>query len=224
MDELAQLLRLDHNWGPAVANLRALKASHGALAEAAAADYVDVYAGCRGAMIVDVVASRRRKYLTRVKKIVDDWKSANHEHTIAALAANRLNAAHFGLSEAEVETIATVAQRFRAFAAAEGLTRSADEDHLCRVWADRVEPFEHAPCLDPVVGSVKGIGLALWAYMRMRAGADTLKVDVRVKKSLRKLGFSVPDDDHAVLIVAKAAAHEVGMSPLVLDQLLWEMK
>jgi hypothetical protein len=44
-----------------------------------------------------------------------------------------------------------------------------------------------------------------------------------VRKALRNLGFSVPrDSDHAVLIIAKAAAEEVGLSLLVLDQLLWD--
>ncbi len=223
--DIVKLMReTDPNWVSAIGNLHALKTSHGARAEGDAAGYVAVYEGCRGAMIVDVVSSRQRKYLTRVQKMVADWKAANAEHTIAALAENRLDAAQFGLAESEIETIATVAQRFRTFAAAEGLADPADEDRLCRRWADRFAPFEHAPALDPVVGSVKGIGPALWSYMRMRSGADAIKVDVRVKKSLRRLEFAVPADDHAVLIIAKAAAEEVGVSRLVLDQLLWAME
>lgn len=222
MDAALELLRADPAWGPAVARLTELKASRGAQAKAAAADYVGVYAGCRGAMILDVVASRRRRYETRVKPMVAAWLDANQEQTIAALTRNRVDAAQYGLSEAEVETIATVAQRFRGFAEAEGLTAAADEDRLCLRWAERYGPFEHAPRLDPVVGSVKGIGLALWSYMRMRSGANTLKVDVRVQNTMKKLGFSVPgDSDHAVLIIAKSAAHEAGLSLLVLDQLLW---
>lgn len=217
-----KLLRADPAWSPAVANLTALKLSNGAQAEADADAYVGVYEGCRGAMIVDVIASRQRSYKKRVQPMVAIWKAANEDHTIAALAENRLDAVRYGLSQAEVETIATVAQRFREFANAEGLTAPTGEDELCRVWAERYGPFEHAPRLDPVVGSVKGIGLALWSYMRMRSGANALKVDVRVRKALKNLGFSVPgDSDHAVLIIAKAAAEEVGLSLLVLDQLLW---
>lgn len=75
-----------------------------------------------------------------------------------------------------------------------------------------------------MVGCVKGIGLALFAYMRMRSGADAIKPDIRVKKALRHLGFAVPDDDHAVLILAKAAAEEIRVSRLVLDQLLWRFQ
>lgn len=222
MDNALGLLRADAAWEPAVARLRELKQSGGAQAEAAAADYVGVYAGRRGAMIVDVVASRQRSYVKRVRPMVAAWVTAHQEPTITVLAANRLDAAQYGLSEAEVETIATVAQRFREFAEAEGLTATADEDQLCLRWAERYGPFEHAPRLDPVVGSVKGIGLALWSYMRMRSGANTLKVDVRVRKALMNLGFSVPrDSDHAVLIIAKSAAEEAGLPLLVLDQLLW---
>jgi len=222
VDNALELLRTDAAWEQAVARLRELKQSGGAQAKSAAAAYVGVYAGRRGAMIVDVVASRQRSYKKRVEPMVANWMAASTEHTITALAANRLNAKQYGLSVAEVETIATVAQRFLEFAEAEGLPAAADEDQLCLRWADRYGPFEHAPRLDPVVGSVKGIGLALWSYMRMRSGANTLKVDVRVRKALKQLGFSVPhDSDHAVLIIANAAAEEVGLPLLVLDQLLW---
>ena len=222
MNTALDLLRADPAWKPAVERLRDLKQSRGAQAKATAADYVGIYAGRRGAMIIDVVASRQRSYTKRVKPMVANWMAASTEHTITALAANGLNAKQYGLSEAEVETIATVAHRFREFAEAEGLTAAADEDQLCLRWAERYGPFEHAPRLDPVVGSVKGIGLALWSYMRMRSGANALKVDGRVRKALTRMGFTVPSDsDRAVLIIAKGAAEEVGLSLLVLDQLLW---
>jgi hypothetical protein len=52
----------------------------------------------------------------------------------------------------------------------------------------------------------------------MRSGGDAIKPDTRV---IRALGFSVPKDDHAVLLIAKAAAGEIAVSRLVLDQLLW---
>jgi hypothetical protein len=55
----------------------------------------------------------------------------------------------------------------------------------------------------------------------MRSGADALKPDFRVRQSLNRLGFQVPDDEHATLIVAHAAASELAVSRLVLDQLLW---
>lgn len=77
MDELVQLFRREATWGPAVENLRALKESHGEQAEEAAAEYANAYKGCRGAMIVDVVASRQRRYLRRVKP-TEDLKDLPH--------------------------------------------------------------------------------------------------------------------------------------------------
>ena len=66
-----------------------------------------------------------------------------------------------------------------------------------------------------------GIGPALFAYMRMRCGADALKPDLRVAAALRELGFGVPGDEHSILVIARAAAAELDVSLLVLDQLLW---
>jgi hypothetical protein len=74
------------------------------------------------------------------------------------------------------------------------------------------------------VGGVSGIGPALFAYMRMRCGAKALKPDARVAHELRRLGFEVPADEHAILIVAKTAAAELAVDLLVLDQLLWWAK
>jgi len=90
-----------------------------------------------------------------------------------------------------------------------------------RAWAVGVAELEHAPDLDPYVGAVKGIGPALFAYIRMRCGADALKPDLRVYRALRSFGFKVPRDEHALLIVSAAAAAELGISRLVLDQMLW---
>ena len=73
-------------------------------------------------------------------------------------------------------------------------------------WADGVAALEHAPRLDPVAGAVPGIGPALFAYLRMRCGSDALKPDLRVAKGLRQLGFHVPAGEHAILVVAHAAA------------------
>jgi len=81
--------------------------------------------------------------------------------------------------------------------------------------------LEHAHGLDPVVGSVRGIGPALFAYMRMRCGADALKPDLRVRNALRSVGLAVPSGEHEILVLARALAQEIGISALQLDQLLW---
>jgi hypothetical protein len=209
-------------WPEAIDNLGVIANTHGAQAQMNAEAYAGVYNAERGAMIVDVVASRQRTYRTRVKSIVADWKAANEQHSMHWLSEHPIDAAQFGLSDAEAMTIHKVATNLRAFTVDQGLLGPHGEDAACNLWAESCGELEHAPKLDPVVGCVKGIGLALFAYMRMRSGADAIKPDVRVKKALQRLGFVVPDDDHAVLLLAKAAATEIGVSRLVLDQLLWQ--
>lgn len=66
---------------------------------------------------------------------------------------------------------------------------SGNDDEAVEGWARTVAPLEVAPALDPYVGAVKGIGIALFCYMRMRAGADSLKPDVR--QTLKRLGFEI---------------------------------
>ncbi len=211
------VLRDRPEWPTAVARLRRLYAQGGAAAQEQAARYGQKYAGQRGAMVVDVVASRQRNYLSKVRHIVNGWQEEAREPTLAWLAANPPDGARLGLMASEPETMRHVAENLVAFASSRGL----DEDTGCRTWAEEVDGLEHAHRLDPVVGGVSGIGPALFAYMRMRCGGKALKPDVRVGRELRRLGFEVPAGEHAILVVAKAAAAELAVDLLVLDQLLW---
>jgi hypothetical protein len=136
---------------------------------------------------------------------------------LARLAQSEVDPKEFGLRRTEPLTLHTVATNLLSFCQAEELS----EEDGCRAWADGVQGLEHAPKLDPVVGGVPGIGPALFAYMRMRCGADALKPDLRVADALRKLGFDSTGDQHSILVVARAAATELGVTLLVLDQLLW---
>jgi hypothetical protein len=136
---------------------------------------------------------------------------------LATLADSEVDPKDFGLQKTEPRTLQTVAINLLSFCEAEGLS----EDDGCRAWADGVQGLEHAPKLDPVVGGVSGIGPALFSYMRMRCGADALKPDLRVAEVLRMLGFDSAGDQHSILVIARAAATELGVSLLVLDQLLW---
>jgi hypothetical protein len=123
----------------------------------------------------------------------------------------------YGLRSGESTTITVVPRNLTSFAGALGV----DEDEGCRQWAEGVGGLEHSPGLDSVVGSVPGLGLALFPYLRMWSGADALKPNLRVARALRTLGFHLPTDGHSIMIVATAAAAEVATSLLVLDQLLW---
>ena len=111
--------------------------------------------------------------------------------------------------------------------AAAGLERfrqdhGLDDDAAVRSWAEGAAPFERHHDDEPYVGSIKGIGIATFAYLRMRCGADAIKPDVRVREALGSLLFPLGDgSDLALLCVAGAAAEELGVTRLQLDQLLW---
>jgi len=171
-------------------------------------------------MVLDVVASRQRKYAERVLPMAERWKKRVSAPTLEALVATQTSLEELGLRRTEPVTIVTVAQNLLSYGAQAGLD---DEDEICRRWADDTEGLEHGYELDPVVGEVSGIGLALFSYMRMRAGASAIKPDVRVRRALRDLGFHVPRGEHAILTVARAAAAEAGINLLTFDQLLWRV-
>jgi hypothetical protein len=211
------VLRDRPEWPTAVARLRQLYAQGGAAAEEAAARYGQKYAGQRGAMVVDVVASRQRNYLSKVHRIVNRWREEAREPTLAWLAANPPDRARLGLMASEPDTMRQVAGNLVAFAQSRGLD---EEEEGCYLWAEEVDGLEHAHGLDPVVGGVSGIGPALFALMRMHCGGNAIKPDLRVRRELRRLGFEVPSGEHAILVVAKAAAADLGVDVLVLDQLL----
>jgi hypothetical protein len=168
-------------------------------------------------MVVDVVASRQRNYLSKVRRIMDRWREEAEEPTLAWLSANPPDRARLGLMASEPETMRQVAENLVAFARNRGL----DEEEGCYLWAEEVDGLEHAHGLAPVVGGVSGIGPALFALMRMHCGGNAIKPDLRVRRELRRLGFEVPSGEHAILVVAKAAAADLSVDVLVLDQLLW---
>lgn len=74
------VLRQRPGWDVAVSNLRTLADGGGPGARTAARDYTQVYTGKRGAMVVDVVASRQRRYKTRVLPLVRNGSTTNPRH------------------------------------------------------------------------------------------------------------------------------------------------
>ena len=203
-------------WAEAMTGLRALHDRHGAEAQQRAAKYSERYQGLRAVMIFDVVASRQRRYEARVLPMVEIFARTSAASSLRTLAEQGPGLGH-GLRTDEGATMRAVASGLVRFATEHDL----NDDDATRAWAESAAPFEHAPKLEPYVGSAKGIGPALFAYLRMRSGADALKPDLRVRDGLNRLGFNVPSDEHAILIVAHAAATELAVSRLVLDQLLW---
>jgi hypothetical protein len=82
-------LRNRPEWPTAMEQLRQLYARGGAAAQGKAARYGQTYADQRGAMVVDVVASRRRNYPAKVHGMVNGWLEEARKPTLAWLAANR---------------------------------------------------------------------------------------------------------------------------------------
>jgi hypothetical protein len=215
-DELL-VLRQRPEWRAAVGRLETLADERGRDAHVAAQRYATEYASRRGSMVIDVVASRQRRYVERVLPMVKRWEADHRSRTLEALAETPPDAATYGLLPSEPVTMQAIARNLAQL----NCDLKLDEDGGCRLWADSVRGLEHAHRLDPVVGAVPGIGPALFAYLRMRCGADALKPDMRVAKALRGLGFTVPGDSHSIMVLARAAATEIDFPLLSLDQLLW---
>jgi hypothetical protein len=216
-DPVTAILSKRAGWPDALGRLHHLHTEHGSDATTSAARYAGIYRGRRAAMVFDVVASRQRKYEEVVLPWVNVFNTEPASESLAALSTIGPSAV-FHLRRGEAETMRDVAEGLLRFGADNDL---ADDDMASEAWASAVGALETAPSLDPYVGSVRGIGLALFCYLRMRSGADAVKPDVRLRRSLEQLGFTVPVGEPALLVMSTALAKELGINRLVLDQLLW---
>ena len=214
-NELLPRLRQLSGWQAATDRLRERYQADGDAARRDATGYAERYQGRRGAMVLDVVLSRQRRY-SRVERLAEQFAATGPGSSLAALAADGPGDGH-PLRAGEAATMQAVAGGLVRFCA----TAELEEEQGVRRWAEEAGAFEHAPRLDPFVGGAPGIGPALFAYLRMRCGADALKPDLRVHRGLAWLGYPVPREPHAVLLVARGAAAELEIDLLVLDQLLW---
>lgn len=220
VDALLATLRQRSEWGEAKESFAELWHANGQEAITRAREYADVYAGNRAAMVLDVVLSRQRNYRETVVPIVSDWMTKNPKRTLAALAANgpgRVKRLRSDNRLDEVQVTREVAKGLSCFAKAHGLS----DDAGVAEWAKLTEPLRFGWRADPWVGNIKGIGLALFAYLRMRSGADALKPDARVQGALERRGLVVWKSPLAALLIAEGLTRELGISRLQFDQLLW---
>jgi hypothetical protein len=206
-------------------NLRDLWAEGGAAAREQARDYANRYRDRRAVMVFDCVMSRQRTYQSRVLPLVDEFAKTPNAASLRVLAEQGPGLAgpsrSYPFMRGDANAIRGVAAGLVRFCD----ERQLDEEEGVRFWAAEAAPWERRPKGDSYVGSVKGIGIATFAYLRMRSGADAIKPDVRVNAALGSLLFPLGDgSDLAVLCVAGAAAEELGVSRLELDQLLWWME
>jgi len=148
-------------WGAAVEQPRSLVSRHGEEASRRLEAYARFYAGRRGSMVLDVVLSGQRRYQDRVMPLADRWEADSKARSFRWLAAYGPDQKRYGLRAGESATTLAVASNLATLADGLGL----GEDERCLRSAQGVTRLEHAPELDPVVGSVSGIGLALFAYL-----------------------------------------------------------
>lgn len=177
-------------------------------------EYGTQYADRRGSMVVDVIASRQRRYRTVVlDRIVPLYEEKVGDPSLAALAETAPT--FLPLRRGEAETMQQVAKGLMRFGGGDG------DDECVRLWAEAMEPIRFAHRLDPFVGQTPGVGPALFAYLRMRSGADAIKPDLRVRDALAGIGLRVGTSTSAMITVAEALAAELDVRRLVLDQMLW---
>lgn len=70
-------------------------------------------------------------------------------------------------------------------------------------------------------GQVRGLGPAVYQWLIMRQGVETVKPDVHVHRFVRSaLGRSLSDND--AIEVVERAAHKLGLSALHFDWSIWE--
>lgn len=170
-----------------------------------------LYVGARGPMVVDVVASRRRRYETHVAgRIIPDYIANAEDQSLKALAG-------FGprgvtLWSGEALTMVKVAEFLMTF--------SVDSDDEKTI-ANFAENSAHEETKFRAM-QIRGIGPVLYEYLRLLSGVDTLKADSRVRESLGSLGIPAASfSDEGILEICRALAKECGCSLVELDQALW---
>ena len=176
-----------------------------------AKEYGNIYRGKRGLMVVDVVASRQRRYDTYVvPKILPLYESKANNLSLLSLSLK--SPKWLPLRDGEADTMKLLAKALIDFGKSKKLS---DEEDIVKEWAEDEDASQE-------VLDIKGIGPALLQYLRMRSGADSLKVDVRVIEELSKIGLPAHwFTTDGLLELCKEIAEEAKCSLLELDQVLW---
>jgi hypothetical protein len=170
-----------------------------------------LYVGKRGLMVVDVVASRRRRYESHVEKtILPAYLENAVDASLATLSTSPPDFLKLRVGEAKTM------QEVAAFVLSYG--SESDEESAVREFARR---SKEAQVRESAL-EISGIGPVLYEYLRLLSGVDTIKVDSRVRDSLGLIGLPVHlFSDEGVLEVCKVIANLVGCSLVHLDQALW---
>lgn len=179
--------------------------------KAEAARIHNLYRGRRGLMVVDVVASRQRRYKSAVvERILPAYQAATGDLGLDWLSHNE--PVFLRLRAGEAKTMQQLAQFLKSFS-------SGPDDELTNQNFVRVS---NKPGVRYRAISISGIGPVLYEYLRLLAGADTIKIDSRVRSSLRAVG--IPQhllSDEGLLELCEGIVAKLGCSLVELDQALW---
>lgn len=108
-------------------------------------------------------------------------------------------------------TRAELLRRLLVYFEARGVTNQ----ELLKQWASQAD-FER-----DFKGNIKGAGLAIFQWLRMRQGVETIKPDVWVHRFIRDtLGYSVRDEVAVELL--EEVAQELEVKAYELDWRIWE--
>jgi len=171
----------------------------------------NTYLLARGPMVVDVVASRRRRYETHVEgRIIPVYKTNAKDLSLRTLASD--GPVGVTLWAGEALTMKNLAHFLLSFA-----QDNDDELTVTNFATQSGDPSVRAKAI-----SIKGIGPVLYEYLRLLSGVDTLKADSRVRLAIGALG--IPESlfsDEGILEICRALATECGCTLVQLDQALW---
>jgi hypothetical protein len=131
------------------------------------------------------------------------------------------------LAEADINELREVWRNRRSWAIAKGIasylsTLSEDDKLALRTWATnaRLENWWEDP-----VGSIKGVGLVTFQYLRMMGGVDTVMPDKIVKRVVNdilvKAGLEPVEDDIEFVKRAEQIALACGYRPIELCWMTW---
>ena len=111
-----------------------------------------------------------------------------------------------------IQTLELLVNWFLAYQQKHGF---GDDLEAMRYWAQQ-------PYKEPLSAyGVRGIGIATTQYLRMLAGADTVKPDARIHQAVEDaLGRSVTDEEAISLI--EEAARRLGVGATTLDHVIWK--
>jgi hypothetical protein len=181
---------------------------------------IERWGGCVVLMVVDAdFTSIGLNYFTAVVPKVEEFSKKFVENgRIRTLRE---------LAETDINELMVVWKNRRSWAMAKGIasylsTLSEDDKHALRAWAAnaRLENWWEDP-----IGSIKGVGLVTFQYLRMMGGVDTVMPDKIVKRVvndiLMKAGLESVEDDMEFIKKAEQLAISCGYRPIELCWMAW---